>query len=89
MTGEEFKKIREDLGFSRLEFASLIYLSGYMPIANIENGSRNPSNLTAALLFYLESLSSKEQKTLINGLLAQEDKVLGRKKGGGRGKSKK
>jgi len=65
MSGDEFKKIRERLGLSRYEMATLLGLAGYNSISNIELGLRNPSKLATMLLKLLDSLSKKKANELI------------------------
>ncbi|HAR43295.1 MAG TPA: hypothetical protein DCS07_11815 [Bdellovibrionales bacterium] len=73
MTGDEFRKIREQLGLSREEMAELIGLSGYNAVSNIELGLRNPSKLAGMLLRVLDSLPRQRANELI-GLLRRHRK---------------
>ena len=73
MTGDEFRKIREQLGLSREEMAELIGLSGYNAVSNIELGLRNPCKLAGMLLRVLDSLPRQRANELI-GLLRRHRK---------------
>ena len=65
MTGKEFKKIREKLGLEIAELAAIFGMSGYMAIANIENGSRNPGPLMAVLMRTLNAIPAKKAHEII------------------------
>ena len=70
MSGKEFKKIREKFKLSREDFASIFGFSGYMSIANIENGSRNPGPVLTVLMRTLNALPEKKAHEIIELLRA-------------------
>lgn len=59
MNGTEIKRIREELGMTREEFAEFLCLSGYRTMMNIETDFRKPSKLTIRLLRYLDDQTTK------------------------------
>lgn len=65
MKAKEFKRIRMKLKLDRHEFAEVFGLSGYMAVANIENGSRNPSKLTIIILRILDVLPANRANDFI------------------------
>ena len=65
MKGIEFKKIRKKLGLSREELASLLGLSGYNAVSNIELELRNPSKLAGIVMRILNALPKKRADELI------------------------
>ena len=65
MTGKDFRNIREELGFSREEFAEFLCLSSYNAVMNIEIDFRKPSKFTAKVLKYLDSLPKNKAIALI------------------------
>lgn len=73
MTGAEFKRIREKLGFSRDELASLLGLSGYNAVSNIELGVRNPSKLAGIVMRILDAVPKKRADDLIALLRKYKD----------------
>lgn len=60
MEGMEIKRIREDLGMTREEFADLLCLAGYRTMMNIETDFRNPNKLAVRLLRYLDDQPKKK-----------------------------
>lgn len=74
MKAEEFHRIRDKLGLDRNEFAEVFGLAGYMSVANIENGIRNPSKLTIILLRTLDAIPLQRAKNLIE-LMRRHGKV--------------
>lgn len=74
MKAEEFHRIRDKLGLDRNEFAEVFGLAGYMSVANIENGIRNPSKLTIILLRTLDAIPLQRAKDLIE-LMRRHGKV--------------
>lgn len=74
MKVEEFHRIRDKLGLDRNEFAEVFGLAGYMSVANIENGIRNPSKLTIILLRTLDAIPLQRAKDLIE-LMRRHGKV--------------
>ncbi len=69
MTGQEFKRIREKLGFSQDQLALVLGLSGKKAVSNIEIGFRNPSRLIAAIMHVFVRLPEKRSIELRNLLL--------------------
>ena len=65
MDGKKFQKIREKLGLSREEFASIFGLSGSMAISNIENGFRNAGPTLAVLMRTLDAIPTKRALEII------------------------
>ncbi len=65
MTTDEFRRIREKLELDREQFAEIFGLAGYMSLANIENGIRNPSKLTIILLRTFDAIPLKRAQDLI------------------------
>ncbi|MDZ4663104.1 MAG: helix-turn-helix domain-containing protein [Pseudomonadota bacterium] len=65
MNGKEFKRIRERLDLERSELAEVFGMSGYMAIANIENGSRNPGPILGVLMKTLDAVPLKRAKEII------------------------
>lgn len=74
MKAEEFHRIRDKLGLDRNEFAEVFGLAGYMSVANIENGIRNPSKLTIILLRTLDAIPLQRSKDLIE-LMRRHGKI--------------
>ncbi len=66
MKGEEVRKIRDELGLSRIEFAETFGLSNYTSVSNIELGIRNPSKLLGIVLKTLQSLPTSKANELIS-----------------------
>lgn len=66
MKGSEVKRIREDLGMTREEFAELLCLSGYRTMMNIETDFRNPNKLAVRLLRYIDNQPKKKALEFIN-----------------------
>ncbi len=69
---EEIRRIREGLDMDRNELASLLCLSGYQAMMNIETGFRKPSKLAIRLLRHLNSLPPTKARALIKDLLSHE-----------------
>lgn len=65
MKGSEMRRIREKVGLSRDEFATIFGLSGYQSVMNIETDFRRPSKLTIILLRTLDALPVSKAKSLI------------------------
>ena len=65
MEGSEMRRIREKLGLSRDEFATIFGLAGYQSVMNIETDFRRPSKLTMILLRTLDALPMSKAKTII------------------------
>jgi DNA-binding transcriptional regulator YiaG len=63
--GSEMRRIREKVGLSRDEFATIFGLSGYQSVMNIETDFRRPSKLTIILLRTLDALPVSKAKSLI------------------------
>lgn len=59
------RRIREKVGLSRDEFATIFGLSGYQSVMNIETDFRRPSKLTIILLRTLDALPVSKAKSLI------------------------
>jgi transcriptional regulator with XRE-family HTH domain len=59
VTGKEFKRIRQKIGLERNDFATLFGMSGYMAIANIENGSRRAGPTMVVLMRTLDAIPIK------------------------------
>lgn len=74
MKAEEFVRIREKLELDRNEFAEVFGLAGYMSVANIENGVRNPSKLTIILLRTLDAIPLQKAKDIIE-LMRRHGKI--------------
>ena len=74
MKSEEFQRIREKLELDRNEFAEVFCLAGYMSVANIENGVRNPSKLTIILLRTLDAIPLARAKEIIE-LMRRHGKI--------------
>ena len=74
MKSEEFQRIREKLELDRNEFAEVFGLAGYMSVANIENGVRNPSKLTIILLRTLDAIPLARAKEIIE-LMRRHGKI--------------
>lgn len=72
MDGEAIRKVRDNLGMSRDEFAALLCLSGYQSIMNIETGFRKPNKLAIRLIRYLESIPMKRAKAFIDEFIKHE-----------------
>lgn len=66
--GKQFQKIRETLGLSREDLASVFGLSGYMAVSNIENGSRNAGPTLAVIMRTLSALPIKKSKEIIEAI---------------------
>ena len=84
MTGKRFKEIREQLGLSQEQLASILGLSGFKAVSNIETGFRNPSRLIAALMQVFLDLSEKRSKELRDMLLGISERQQKSSKGGKR-----
>jgi hypothetical protein len=65
MKGSEMRRIREKLGLSRDEFATIFGLAGYQSVMNIETDFRRPSKLTMILLRTLDALPLSKAKTIL------------------------
>jgi DNA-binding transcriptional regulator YiaG len=65
MDGEEVKKIREKLEFTREEFSKFLCLSGYQSIANIETDFRKPNRFAMKVLRHLDAISKTKAVALI------------------------
>ena len=65
MKGAEMRRIREKLGLSRDEFATIFGLAGYQSVMNIETDFRRPSKLTMILLRTLDALPMYKARTII------------------------
>ena len=74
MKGDEVREIREKLGLTRDEFASLLCLSSYQSMMNIETDFRKPSKLAMRLLRYLDEQSKKKAVAFIEEFKAHEPK---------------
>jgi DNA-binding transcriptional regulator YiaG len=71
--GSELRRIREKLGLSRDEFATIFGLSGYQSVMNIETDFRRPSKLTMILLRTLDALPLSKAKTIVELLRKHSD----------------
>lgn len=65
MEGSEMRRIREKLGLSRDEFATIFGLAGYQSVMNIETDFRRPSKLTMILLRTLDALPMSKAKSIL------------------------
>lgn len=72
MKPEEVRRIREKLGLEPEELATLLGLSGYGSIMNIENGVRRPNKLAIKVLRWLDSLPKQKALGLIEELNRHE-----------------
>jgi transcriptional regulator with XRE-family HTH domain len=66
LTGKEFKRIREKIGLEREDFAKLFGMSGYMAIANIENGSRRAGPTMVVLMRTLDAIPTKRAQEFLD-----------------------
>ena len=69
---EEFKRIREKLGFTQKELAELLGFAGPQTVKNIEGGIRKPGKLAIKLLRYLDSLPQNKAAGLIEEINRHE-----------------
>lgn len=76
MTGSEFKRIRLKLQMNQKEFATMLGMTSYQAISNIETGLRNPGPLTAIILGVLDNLPKRKAEELIELMLKQGKKNL-------------
>jgi len=58
----KIKEIRNRLGLTQSELASILGLSGHTRIVEYENGTRNPSMSIKLLLFFLDKKILTPQK---------------------------
>ena len=73
MNGSEMRRIREKIGLSRDEFATIFGLSGYQSVMNIETDFRRPSKLTMILLRTLDALPLSKAKNMVELLRKHSD----------------
>lgn len=74
MVGKDVRRIREGLEMDRDEFAEFLCLSSYNALMNIETDYRRPSKFVIRFLRYLDSVSKKNAKVLIEELKRHEPK---------------
>jgi len=84
MTGKEFKEIREQLGLSQEQLSTILCLSGFKAVSNIETGFRNPSRLMAALMQVFIALPEKRSLELRDMLVGISKQYQKKAKGGKR-----
>lgn len=65
MDAKEFREIREKLKLDRNEMATLLELSSYTAVSNIELGHRNTGKFAAKFLRYLDSMKSERANKVI------------------------
>jgi len=73
VNGSEMRRIREKIGLSRDEFATIFGLSGYQSVMNIETDFRRPSKLTMILLRTLDALPLSKAKNMVELLRKHSD----------------
>lgn len=74
--------MRQELGLSQEETASILALSGKKAVSNIETGLRNPGHLVFVLMCALVKLpvqKSAELQNLLRGIAAKEFDTEARK----------
>lgn len=68
MKGQEFQRIRNDLGLTQAELAQVLGFSSKQAVCNVETDFRHPSSLVAALMLLFDELPVAKAQSLVRRL---------------------